>query len=905
MCQDFFMKKPAFFCFAALVCCGLCAVELKLSDGWVAVHSGNFEVKAVKNGFTAKVLKGGSQLEVRKKVKMPVKSRLNFSADVKSDMAGAVQLMITQQDFAGKWNKSQPRTYHSRYNFAPGDTLIAESDIRNDNPQEVWVKITPEKRNGIVTVTDLEVFNPTGDGKAVLEVTPSYVSAGYEIANLKSGKADQFKAKAFYREKGGVFCEAYAPDFPPLEHKARGVLVNLKENTEYELKLEINDNGKKSTLTRVFRTLGAKFPVAKTVVLTPEMVKKGLVIKQSGSAKGYIRYTAKPGTVLNSNGVDAIKIQNVSYIIIDGLTLRGGQENSIRVRNSKNIVIRNCDIAKYGRIGVQNTRRGGEYYYKKKVLNSDAGIWMQNVKNILIENNFIHDPNGFTNPWFYSHPTGPKAINAGMIENATVRFNDFIGGDIHRWNDAVEGMDNSGTTGGFFRNAEIYGNLFALSNDDGIELEGGEINCRFFCNRIESTLCGVSSGSCARGPSYIFNNLIWRGGDVNGMHFNAFKNGHGIWNSGKIHFFNNTAVGYRHGTNALSADTYRPRLDKMVNYNNIYALKNTFGSPNGLYKIANCVGNYNLLFNPEGADLAMMRKQFNREHNGVEGNPQFRDIALGDFNLKTGSPALGQGVSIPNFMPQKKVDIGAFQSGKSTILPLRPLAFAADRAIIDFKTGFSAAQSVVLSTKCPEAEIPFVIAKTIEADWLEVTPAKGVITKDKPVTLKVKIDPSKFTAARINRTVFLVRTSDGVSRPVSVEADTRNDQALLKANRKNVLFSDVKNSKKATEFSFDVPEDGYYYVMLYGKVGSGKATVFCDGKELYTTSLKHSYAMVVTALENVSSYFNLPNWSRKNAPVQLAAGKHDFKVKFTVDYAPEGAALIKHSDELMQSACVK
>ena len=899
------MKKTLFSALVLLFCFAVSAVEVKLNDGWVAKHSGNFEVTAQDGGFSVKILKGGNVLEIGKTVNFPANSRLNFSATVKSDVAGAAQLKITQQDFAGRWNKSTPRTYTSRYNFAPGDKLIAESDVRNDNPIRVWFLVSPDKKGGVVTFSDIKICSPSGDGNAVLEVAPSYVSAGYEISNLASAKAAEFKAEAFYREKGGKFMPAFAPDYPPFEHKARGVLVNLKENTEYELKLVISDNGKKSTLTKTFRTLGAKLPVAKTIYVTPEMIKNGLNIKKSGTAKGYIRYTAKPGTVLESDGVDAIKIQNTNYIIIDGLTLRGGKENSIRVRHSQNIVIRNCDIAKFGRVGIQKPHRGGEYYIKNKILNSDAGVWAQNVKNLLIENNFIHDPNGFTNPWFYSHPTGPKAINAGMVENGTVRFNDFIGGDVHRWNDAVECMDNSGTTGGFFRNAEIYGNLFALSNDDGIELEGGEINTRFFCNRVESTLCGVSSGSCARGPSYIFNNLFWRGSDVFGLNFMAFKNGHGIWNSGKIFFFNNTATGYRSGTNSISADEYRPRLDKMAAFNNIYAMRETFGSPNGIFKTAICEADYNLLFNPEGENAASLRKNFDREHHGVDGNPKFKDAANGDFTLKADSPAIGKGRSIPNFMPKKKVDIGAFQIDENQILPLRNVAFTTDKAFLDFKTDFSAAKSVVVSTKCPKAKIPFTIAKTIEADWLEVTPANGVITKDKPVTLTVKINPAKFFRARINRTVFLVRTCDGVSRPVSVEADTSNDKALLKANRKKALFTNVKNSKNSTEFSFNVPKEGYYFIMLYGKVGTGKVKVFVDGKMLYQTRLKHSYQVMVCANENKSSYFNLADWSRKNAPVKLTAGKHDFKVVYDTPYTAEGAALIQNADDLMHSACVK
>ena len=902
------MLKKMLLLFAAVCGAVLGAAEVKLNDGWVAKYSGNFEIKAVDGGFEVKALKGGKILEIRKDISCPVNSRLVFSADIKSTHPDMAQLMITQFDGTAKNDKNKSRTYNSRCNFAPFDRLIAESDIRNDRPVTVWFKISAPARNAKVFISNISIGEPTGNGKAVLEVAPSYVSAGYEVSNLASAEADDFKAQAFYREKGKEFRKAYTPDFPPKEHKARGVLVNLKEDTEYELKLEISDKGRKSVLTSSFRTLGKKLPVEKTVYITPEMAKKGIVISKSGSENGYIRYTSKPGVVLTSSATDAIKV-NADHIIIEGLTLRGGNENGIKLTNCRNIVIRNCDIAKFGRVGVQKTHRGGEYYTaKNRILNTDSGIWMRNVKNILIENNFIHDPNGYTNPWFYSHPTGPKAIFAGMVENATLRFNDFIGGDIHRWNDAVECIGNSDPVGGFFRNAEIYGNLFANSNDDGIELEGGEINTRFFSNRIETTLCGVSSGCCVRGPSYIFNNLFWRGRDVFGLNFYAFKNGHSNWGSGKVHLFNNTATGYRGGTNSISMDTYRTRLDKMVNYNNIFALNNEFGSPQGLFKVANCPSDYNLHFNPEGADLAELRKNFDREANGVAGDPCFADAAKGDFKLKAGSPAIGKGRVIDNFTAERNVDIGAFQGDDARALPLRNLAFVTDTALVDFKSDFSQAKKVILTTKCPKAKIPFVIAKTYEAEWLTVTPAKGIITKDKPVTLTVKIDPGKFKFARLNGTVFLVRTASGMSRPVSVEADTRKDEALLKANRKGVLYADVKNSKRTSQFSFNVPAAGYYFVMLYGKKTPGKScsvTVICDGKKLYKTRLFHSYQMTLTSLDKESSYFNLADWKRKNAPIKLSKGKHTFKIVYEKDYAPEGAALIANADQLMQSACVR
>ena len=53
------MVKRFLLMFSAVLCVAACAasVKVKLNDGWTAVHSGNYEVKATADGFTAKQLK--------------------------------------------------------------------------------------------------------------------------------------------------------------------------------------------------------------------------------------------------------------------------------------------------------------------------------------------------------------------------------------------------------------------------------------------------------------------------------------------------------------------------------------------------------------------------------------------------------------------------------------------------------------------------------------------------------------------------------------------------------------------------------------------------------------------------------------------------------------------------------
>ena len=903
--KGIFMLKRVIFGLALTFAVYLGAAELKLDDGWVVSYSAKgYKVTRIDGGFIAKCVRSGGYLEVTKTVNFPVRSRLHFTADVESEAAGAVQLWIYREEVI----HGKTRLWQSRINFAPADKLIAETDVRDENPTRLVCRINPVVGKEY-KITNLKCFTPSGSGDIKLEITPGYASVAYELSDLASAVAEDFKAEVSFREVGKDYCKAYKADFPPLEHKARGVLVNLKEDTEYEFQIKLSDKGNEKVITRKFRTLGKALPVAKTVYLTPEMVKKGFVVPASGTADGYIRYTAKPGTILTSDGLDAIKVFDVNYIIIDGLTIRGGKENGIRIECASNIVVRNCDISGFGRVGVQRTERGGEFYVrpggkgKERILNSDAGVYIRNAKDLLIEKNFIHDTAAFTNPWFYSHPAGPKAINVGMAANTTIRYNDFIGGDMHRWNDAVECQGNSSPVGGLYRNAEIYGNILALTNDDGIELEGGEINTRFFGNRVENTLCGVSSGSCTRGPSYIFNNLFWRSGDVNGLSVAAFKNGHGVWGSGKVHIFNNTAIGFRGGIHPPGVDTYRTRLDKMEFFNNIFSL-GSVGGAKGLFTVAKSVSDYNFHNTAGGLSIEEYRKTYNQEKHTLSGDPKYTSAADGIFTLASGSPAIGAGRVIDNFTAAGSVDMGAFQSSNVQPLPLRDLDFVTSVQAVDFAFGDTAPRKIRLTATGKNVCIPFTIARTFEAEWLKVTPEKGVIESGKPVTLTVSVVPEKFRTARINNTVFLVRTPDGSSRPVTVSADTTRCEKLLKENRKNVLFAEVKNGKRTTEASFDVKKPGYYFLMLYGPSCKGNANIYLNGKKIYKAKISHSY-QGLNKPAGTKYYFNLSQRQNKNVPVKLQAGKNSFKIVYDVNYTPDAAALISNSDEIMQATWVR
>lgn len=101
----------------------------------------------------------------------------------------------------------------------------------------------------------------------------------------------------------------------------------------------------------------------------------------------------------------------------------------------------------------------------------------------------------------------------GHPDHSTViRWCDFVGSDLHRLNDAVEGWRNFVPDGGFNQDADIYGNFMIFCNDDNIELDGGMQNIRCFRNRFEGAVTGVSIQGCIVSPVYVFDNLFaWLG----------------------------------------------------------------------------------------------------------------------------------------------------------------------------------------------------------------------------------------------------------------------------------------------------------------------------------------------------------------------------------------------------------
>lgn len=663
---------------------------------------------------------------------------------------------------------------------------------------------------------------PASVEKSGVELVPTFESCGYYFYPDRAEKAAKAPGAAalkvaFRAENAAEWSAAFSPSYDPGEDAWRGSIVNLRENTPYQVRFTLaSSEGAPKVVETSFRTRDSRIKVGQEILLTQDMLDQGqLIIDKRGKPDGWIKYTAAPGTVLNGReGENAVLIlQNARYIWIDGLKIRcGGSRHGIEVADSFEVAITNCDISDFGRVGRHAPEKDGKYFLPDgKFVNYDAGICVTQSGNLLIERNYIHDSRINANPWFFSHPAGPQGIYLWGAGGVVIRYNDFVGSDLHRWDDAIESRGNGLENGGPARDCDVYGNLMFLSNDDGIELDGGQMNIRTYFNRFEGYHCAVSTAPCLLGPSYVFRNLMTRPGDVYANPNTVIKNNYSVDGKGQIFIFNNTF----HAPNTGAYSQYaRQKLggvyDAMVKgttRNNLMFTKRSFADR--VFEWKNDFAG-DQFWSDDPADreaVAAKHRDFTGISNFVIAKPEFVDLATGDFRVKNPLP----GQSIENFLGDKPV-IGAFQNDGITQLPHRPVQFITDTPELNFRPGVESLSFKVRNNG--DVEIAVDALRNRDFTFFSVTPQKAVLAPGSETEFTVKLLPAEMKSALLYKGLVLIRDRQGMSRPVSVYADFRDEPRRLADDAK--LMAEVPGPFAAGEEferTFTIPEDGTYYLL--------------------------------------------------------------------------------------------
>lgn len=609
----------------------------------------------------------------------------------------------------------------------------------------------------------------------------------------------------------------------------RSMIGELRENTEYELETKELPSGRTTKVK--FRTPAAEITVRETVYLDDLPQGEPIVINRRGKADGWIRYTVRNPdftvTDQNKERFELIKLDRARYVILENLTLKGGTFHGISLENCSHIRIVNCDISGFSRIDGQNLDGDGKFYKtawgKKRPPWGNAGIRAVQCEHLLIERNYIHSPASGANNWFYSHTCGPMAVCiTNSRGNTVIRYNDFIGSGQRRWDDAVGGGSNGSPTGGFNRNADIYGNMFFCTNDDGIEIDGGQSNVLVHKNRFECNLTGISAAPCIVGPSYLYRNLMIHPGDEFNNISVGIKNLFGDTGTGTVHAFNNMTWSIGGGPPVKQTR----RNIRFHGMNNII-----YGNDAVVNLKVPCIMDHNVRWYPDSSALPFRKnsaKELGIEANGIFEEPLFRDREKQNYRLDAHSPGKHLGVRIPNFIEFEHPDAGAYPSPELPDLPERPLPVRLDRQQVILSGKRKTA--TVTATAEKDFDSPFRIRVNDGVEWFRVSPQQGRLNAETKFTVTLR--PEKMNSAKRYCDAFLIRFPNGLSRPVSVYADMR-DSPELRAKEKGVtleipaeklenagifspgqpggLLLDRRERETPLLWKFEVPVDGVYY----------------------------------------------------------------------------------------------
>lgn len=527
-------------------------------------------------------------------------------------------------------------------------------------------------------------------GTAATTIVPTFECAG--IYWSPSGGGTSVVASVRYRVAGaGTWKDAQPLWFAPAENgrpaEYRGSIVGLRPATSYDVELDLA--GTPPPEYAAFETWNDTFPIAQTIQVADSS--SPLEINNvHGTADGYVLYTG-PATIDVAN-VHAynVRIQRSSYVIVRGLTLTGAKGDGILLGpgtgsnsdTNRNIVIEQNDISNWGTVhpsAPTNTLWG--YDDQSGIRSSSA-----NLERIVVQRNRIHHPRTDSNSWKeYNpligsyHPNGPQGITFenGTKGNFVIRCNEITSDTNHRFNDGM-GSDNNFGYGGFpIKDSDVYQNVVTHTWDDGLEIEGANMNVRVWGNYTDETYTGVAMAGVTLGPLYVFRNVFQhsRTSPTHAYGGSAFKRGgSGSYPSnGRIYVYHNTLFYTTSPTfqSGLSNRTDSDYARNTVGRNNILRVRGNTGDKSVYCQSTDSSYDYDLY------NGLISTQNPSDESHGIQGLATYVAGAgfdsasgLGVFQLTSASLGFDAGVAIPNFTDGylgAAPDMGAHEAGAAAM----------------------------------------------------------------------------------------------------------------------------------------------------------------------------------------------------------------------------------------------
>jgi len=622
-------------------------------------------------------------------------------------------------------------------------------------------------------------WNPAALWLEAAQAVPTFNSIGLYVRYRGDVNANG-KCRVRFRQQGR---EAWRQgmDLEPcrVDGEFRGSLLSLEPDTSYEIELSTADPDGRAAdnvypaepedlvppLRLVKRTWKEDVPIAEVCRLPPGESKGPLHIDAKGSPDGWIVYTPPEGgtsvvSVAGTQEAEAIRFDGAAYVTLDRVVVRGGTRCGINIVDSRHIRIRRSEISHFGEAGELGD--DGRYVDEDGALisgRSGVRVGLQS-RQVVVEDCLIHSPLVTARTWKFGHPAGPLGVYMGMAfsPNHVVRNNEVLGSEEYWWLDGVGGGGDGFICGQPYRDTDISGNSILCSQDDGTELDGGQINVRFWGNRVTSSWAGISVCPNIKGPSYVFRNLFI-GGDGDGRGGHPFKFAALHLDYGRSMCVNNTHMstntrGPEEGVHTRVPWTHG-QIHTTTALNTLSVLRDPYVEASG---------------QGDGA-----------EKDSETDVPQFVAPKKGDYRLAEGSMGIDAGKVVPNVTDGfhgKAPDLGALETSPDEhgIIPHRPsgMQVRPQQVMIRHTLGDNAPAEQKGPSQKSEVvvTIPESAGTTWRAipvgRWLRATPATGT-TSGRSQTVVVDCIGDGLGAQQ-HRGAIVFRTDEGLNLTLLVHA---------------------------------------------------------------------------------------------------------------------------------------
>jgi hypothetical protein len=190
-----------------------------------------------------------------------------------------------------------------------------------------------------------------------------------------------------------------------------------------------------------------------------------------------------------------------SNVVIDGINVKNTAVQGVLIggvpgsTQYKNVTIQNSTIQDFDRAGttIEAYRAGIAAYY--------SGSGMKILNNSIIRRTDGSMPSNLSNGiWFKSNTANPSGGGHQISGNTIKYVHDGIGGEVE-----------DDPHGSFDKDTVIEYNKIDTCFDDGIQVEGGNLNIRVRHNDIQRCNLGISTAPTLVGPIYIEYNRIANG----------------------------------------------------------------------------------------------------------------------------------------------------------------------------------------------------------------------------------------------------------------------------------------------------------------------------------------------------------------------------------------------------------